>query len=210
MKAYILKISIIMSIITIIYLTLSYFGLIRCILLPWKGTLSLAEKYIKKSKSQYCKNDKIVVSMFSSNGLEENLKTVINSILDQSIKIDSILIFTNEKISNITIPKYIEYTSQLLPSEIDYKYGNNIIPAILKEKSNNVIIIPIKNIIYGEDYLETLLEHSEKNPTCQIFNKNKDLLLFKIDNFSDNILEKSNQSFEKDWFIENSKNKLYI
>jgi len=209
MKKCLLVLSIIISIITLFTLILSYFGIIRYISVHFKETKNLAEKYSEKSKSNHFKDDKIVISMFSYDPFKENLKPVINSILDQTIKIDSILIFTNDKI-NKTIPKYIDYTSQLIPSETDYCYGNNIIPAILKEKSSNVIIIPIKNKIYGEDYIETLLEYSNENPDSCIFGGKNDLLLFNINNLSEDIHNHSNDTYSKEWFLKNMPNKVFL
>lgn len=209
MKKCLLALSIIISIITLFTLILSYFGIIRYISVHFKETKNLAEKYSEKSKSNHFKDDKVVVSMFSYDPFKENLKPVINSILDQTIKIDSILLFTNDKI-NKTIPKYIEYTSQLIPSESDYCYGNNIIPVILKEKSRNVIIIPIKNKIYGEDYIETLLEYSSKNPSSSIFSSKNDLLLFNLNNLGEDIHSHYNDTYSKDWFLKNLPNKVFI
>jgi|TARA_B110000261_G_scaffold13670_1_gene13784 hypothetical protein len=210
MKTNLLKISIILSVLTIIYLILSYSGIIRYISLHCKETLNLAEKYGNKTKSQHFKNNKTIVTMFSNDLFKENLKPVINSILDQSVKVDSILLFTSQETENKYLPEHIKYAVNVIKNEVNYGYGNNIIPAIFKEKEEGVIIIPIENKIYGEDYIETLLDKSVEKQLSQIFNQNNDLVLIKIDNLDNKFLEKNNKEYSKDWFFKNILNKNKI
>ena len=208
MKSFILKVSIFFSLLSIIYLVLSYNGYIRYFMLHFKDTRHLAENYSKKDKYTHYKDNKIVVSLYIDN-FKENLKPVINSILDQTVKIDSILIFTPENDID-KAPTYLQISSNIIPSVNNYSYGNNIIPCILKEKDSNVIIIPMDKKIYGEDYIETILEFSHTNPSCQIFNKDNELLLFKVDNFDKNIYSFNKQDYNKKWFMTKSLNKKEI
>lgn len=206
MKALILKLSIFFSILTIIYLILSYFGILRNISLYVKNTRDLAENYRYKKKSNFCKNNKIIIVVYSNNPSSDKLKCSINSILEQTVKVDSVLLVTN----NQNIPEYLKYVITPLPTDKDYGYGNKIIPPMLKEKEKNVIIIPIENKIYGNDYIETLLEKSQDNPNCQIFNQDNDLILYKTNNFSNDIISRDNKTFDKKWFYLKSKNKTNI
>jgi hypothetical protein len=207
MKALILKLSIFLSILTILYLILSYFGVLRNISLFTKNTRDLAEKYRYKTKSNFCKNNKIIIVVYSKNPASDKLKCAINSILDQTVKVDSVLLVTNNQEE---IPQYLKYVVTPLPIDKDYGYGNKIIPPMLKEKEKNVIILPIENKIYGNDYVETLLEKSQENPDCQIFNQDNDLVLYKINNFSNDIISRDNKIFDKKWFNLKSKNKITL
>tara|TARA_Y100000389_G_C17455906_1_gene518144 strand:- start:1078 stop:1740 length:663 start_codon:yes stop_codon:yes gene_type:complete len=209
MKPLVLKLSIFFSVLTIIYLILSYFGVLRNISLFTQNTLSLAENYRHKAKSNFCKDFKVVVVIYSKDPLNDKLKCTINSILDQTIKIDSVLLVNNNPNTD-KYPKYLNYVATPLCINKDYGYGNKLIPPMLKEKDQNVIIIPLENKIYGNDYFETLLKKSEENPDSQILNKNNDLVLFKINNFSQDIFSRDKKTFDKDWFVNNSKNTVVL
>lgn len=208
MKSILLKVSIFLSLVTIILLVLSYFEIIRYILLHCKQTKTLAENYSVKKK--YSTDRKVVVVIYTDNLLKQNLKPTINSILDQSIRVDYIYIFTPKSIHNKNIPKYIEYTSIIIPSETDYNYGNSIIPSILKEKSSDVTIIPIENKIYSANYIELLLEESDKSPDSQLFDDKDTLLLFKPDNFYDSVYYHNKKDYTKKWFVDKSKSKKVL
>ena len=156
----IILISLVITIISMIYLLLDLFGFIRYIKLYMFSTTKYIKDYKNLNKNY---KDKVVISLTTTPDNMKNIKYVINSLLDQTIKVDSIL---------LCIPYGSEYKVPIelkdAVSIIRCGKKGQLTPlnvAINNEgESTTKIIILGDNCIYGKDFIETLIETSNENP----------------------------------------------
>lgn len=173
-------ISLVSAFLTLIYTFFVYYGINRYFSLHLYSSESYIPSYQKIQKS----NNRTVVSLSSNSKNLNKIKPVINSLLDQTIKVDEIA---------LTIPYGTELPSYLDDIVTKYGVGNNygdcvsIVPVVLREGDKNTNIIVMKdNIVYGKDFIEIMLEESEKTPN-QIL-ESKHAYLIKPNFFDDSIL----------------------
>jgi len=121
----------------------------------------------------------------------KKITPVINSLLEQTVKVDLISI-TVPYGDKYKIPTKIIDGVSLLRTGQDYGELNALIPVVLKEGDNNTHIITVKdNKIYGIDFVDILIQNSLKYPNSIIYTNKKDILdgaLFKPKFFDDNII----------------------
>ena len=80
---------------------------------------------------------------------------------------------------------------------------NSIIPLLLKEKECDTIIIGLdNNVVYGKDFLELLLDESEKNQDSVIADNNKYAILLKPEHYGCEILERDQEKYDEKWFLD--------
>ncbi len=162
-----LILTLIITIISIVFIALSYYGIIRLCKLKIGSCESFAKDYIKLSKAN--SKFKIIISIYGTS--YESLKLTINSILDQTVRPDQIIISVPEG-TNINIGNYIKDNKIITIHDVPKKYKTccNFMSPLLSEKDGDTIIILVnENTIYGPDFVETIVEESEKNPNCIIY-----------------------------------------
>ena len=177
-------------VLSIVFIFLSYFGIVRYITIYCKSFDSYIENYRKIKAPE----EKVIVIIFNSKK-NSNIKNVIKSILDQTVKVNSICVYTpNEK----NIPENIKKIAQV--NVIDAKYNNlgGVISVLSTEGNADTNIISLQDdSIYGIDTLELLLEQSKKDPYKLVHFKQKDFtkgILFKPKFFDSKILEYDGKS----------------
>lgn len=165
-KKTIIIISLISAIISLIYVILKYYGLIRYVSIYLYPIESYSKNY--KNLDKIGKN-RIIISLTATPEEMKNLTPVINSLLDQTVKVDLI---------SCTIPEGNEYK---IPNKINdyisiFRCGedkgllNSIIPVVMREYESTTRIITLgASKIYGKDFIEILLEESEKHPEKIIY-----------------------------------------
>jgi hypothetical protein len=187
-----------------IYVILDYFGIIRYI----KLYLYSPEQYIKDYKKlDKIYKDKVVISLTTTPDNMKKLKPVINSLLDQTVQVDLISLCIPEGNDEYKLP------SELKDAVAIFRCGNDqelnpLISTIMREgESTTSIIVLGDDYVYGKDFVETLIEESNKNPNDIICVGNsinlKKGALFKTDFFKEDFLEKNNQTpdeFVNDYF----------
>ena len=192
---------------------LTYFGIDRYTLLQiHKNNEKLTQKYIENySKLEKHKiKDKVIISTYTTPERINKIRPMINSILDQTVKVDEIGIVIQEDKKYI-FPDYLNKIVKFFPAGKDYGKGNKIIPILFKEKECNTTIIALDdNIIYGKDFIQTLLEERDKNPGFVIVDNNHTCLLFKPENYGCEILKRDRDIYDEKWFLENTKNSKII
>jgi hypothetical protein len=190
----------VLSIIGLLYLILSYNGIIRYFNLHFTNTELLIEKYKNIPKLG---NDKIIISF---EWKDNNIKSFMNSLLDQSIRVDDIGVTTNNENSN-KIQK--NNLLNIYTYSKDYEKCGNMINCILREpEANTKIILLDSDMVYGDDFIETLVSESNKNPD-KIICGNKDKsekngILIKPKFFDTNIT-KYQKGMSKNWLEQNAK-----
>lgn len=157
--------SLIFSIVSLVYTICVYFGLTRyiemCVYSP--------DTYIKKyNKLDSGDKDRVIISITTNKPIIK-LKPVINSLLDQTVKVSLI---------TITVPYGDKYDlpDELKDSVLLYRTGKNygdatcLIPVIMREGEKNTKIITVgDDTVYGKDFIESLLNESKEFPDKVIY-----------------------------------------
>jgi choline kinase len=147
---------------------------------------------------------KVIVSIYTDN--INKIKNVIKAVLDQTVKIHSIHVYTSKEEH---IPEYLQKIAQVNIVNKKYKKLGNVIPILSSEGDGEVTIISIQDDhIYGIDTFELLLEQSKKDPYKLIYFKNKDYtngILFKPKFFDIDILDYDGKTSYTDWINNNLK-----
>lgn len=209
-KLTIIIFTIISTIISLLFIFLSYFGLTRYVSCYFKNTYKLIEKYSKLPKAS---EQRVIISFTSTPDKVKKLKPFINSILDQTVKVDLIAFVTTPESNNekYDIPKYIKDIAILIPSGRKYGKGTKIISMLLREKECDTIIIALdENRIYGQDFIYTIVEQSNKHPKSILIDKQGSVMLLKTDHFDCDIINRENEKSDNDWFLSKCKNSKII
>lgn len=169
-----------LSILSIIISILSYYGIIRYIKLYLSKSV---DKYTENYSSlPLASNDKRVIVILSVQN-EDELKTIyptINSLLDQTVRINQIFLVLPCK-SNCNVPENLtKVVTVVQPGKTYDDTYQDIISILHREKENDTIIIKVSNgVIYGNDFIENLLEISESASDFVIKDKANLFLLVK-------------------------------
>jgi hypothetical protein len=153
----------VLSILASLFYTLfEYYGGMRYIKLRTTENL---ESYIS-SYSSIDKHDKtrVVVSFFSSPGELKKLKPMLASLMDQTVRIDEISLCVPLNTRDEDIPDFVKKICLIykIPNNTD---GACILSTLMRERESDTDILFLKNnIIYGKDFIETVLyTKSDKN-----------------------------------------------
>jgi len=131
------------------------------------------------------KVDESIIISVSTNDIN-SIRPMLISLLDQTVRVDRILIniVNSDKVINDEYKKIFS----IYNSHIDYGYGNSIVPILLREKCDDTRIISVlNNIIYGKDFVETIVNVSNENPNCAII-CNDDAILYKCNFYNISML----------------------
>ena len=198
-------ITVITTILSLLFIALSYFGITRYLSLH----LYSCERFIEKYKDLPKASDSRVVLTFTTTPEKLNkLKPMINSLLDQTVRVNQIiLVIPNYDKDKYIIPDYLKNIVTIIPSGKNYGEGTKLIPTLLREKDSETIIIAINdNIIYGKDFLQEMIENSNKNPNTIILENNNNAVLVKPNCFNIDVINREKEKFDNVWFISKAKN----
>lgn len=156
-----------MSFLSLIFSILTYFGIIRYINMYLFSTSSYANSYKNLERA---KNDKVVINIRISPDKDNISPAVINSLLDQTVRVDEINIFSDKP---FTLPD----TKGIVKKHKTYKNYCSDIPCIMKETNKNTIIIFLNDkTIYGKDFIQDITESETTNCAISCGNLNKTIL----------------------------------
>ena len=198
-------ITIISTIFSILFIILSYYDILRYISLCYTNS---CEKFIKNYSNlpKASENYKVIISFTTTPERINKIKPMINSLLNQSVKVDSILLITQYNKKYI-IPEYLKDIVIIIPAGKNYGEATKLIPCLLKEKESDTIIISIKdNYIYGEDFIETMVDNVNDNFKIPLTDIKNTCIVIKPNYYDYNIVnynEKTNNF--NNWFLKNNK-----
>jgi len=171
--------TIVISLISLSQIVLSYFGIIRYIIIQMKGNESYMSNYSKLPDS--VKDKRVVLSFSLEPSDMDNVKPMLNSILDQTVKVDAIFATVKQENKEL-VPEWVKKIAVILPSGKDYGDCNNIVPILLREKEEDTIIITLQNdVVYGKDFIESMVDESINHPKASIQDTKGLALLVKPD-----------------------------
>ena len=207
----IIAIIIVSTIVSLLYTFFSYFGINRYLMCYVQNSDSLIEKYSKLPKEF---DDRIIISFSTTPDKIHKLKPFINSILDQTIKVDliaMIIIQDEDNPNTYDIPKYIKNVANVFPAGREYGKGTKIIPMLLREKECGTIIIALdENKIYGQDFIYSIIEEYKKYPDSVLIDSKGYAMLINSEHFGCDVIDREKENFDNDWFLSKaSKNKTF-
>ena len=169
-KKTIVIISLLSAIFSLIYVLLNYYGLIRYFSLHIFPT----ERYIKNYQNlDKIGNNRTIISLTVTPEQMMKLTPTITSLLDQTVKVDQISI-TVPYGDQYRLPYKIKNDVSVFRCGKDQGILNCLIPVIMRETESTTHIITLAgDKIYGKDFIEELLETSEKHPDKIIYENNK-------------------------------------
>jgi hypothetical protein len=163
--------SFILTLISTGYIFLSYFGIVRYFTLQIQPIETYSKEYQNLEKAS--KKDKIVISLGSNRSQIDNMKSMLSSLFDQTVKVDEIAVNVPPDCVDL-IPRYMNKYTSVYKLGADYGQNNNIIPTLKREKDKNTIVIILENnIIYGKDFISELVDKF-----LEIEKKEKNLIMF--------------------------------
>ena len=206
-KKTVIIITILSTILSIIFILSSYYGIDRYLSLHMKSCENFINKYSYLPKAS---TNRVVISFSTTPEKINKIKPMINSILDQTVKVDAIyMVLLADK--NYNTPKYITNVATVVLAGKDYGGGTKIIPILLKEKECDTTIIAMNdNVVYGQDFVFTMIEELKKNPGVVLIDKKGDVMLVKPEYFGCDVINREKESFDNDWFINQSKHNKVI
>jgi hypothetical protein len=148
-KQALLKISIIVSVIMIF---ISYFDLYRYFIMHYKDPITYLKNYNGLETAD--SDCKVVIFINRKNNKLLNSAT-INSLLDQTVKVDEMCIVVPLDEDKTSYPKYLNV----------YSSDNEFKCTMKRERNSTTKIIVVENgIVYKPDFVEELVEYSKENP----------------------------------------------
>ncbi len=194
-KSTILSLTIISTILSIIFILVQYYGIDRYGEMYFRDPSYFIENY---SKLPNAKEGRVVITVSTTPEGILKMSPMINSILDQTVKVDLISLVTLPN-KTYNIPKYIESVAVVFKAGKDYREATSLVPMLLREKECDTTIIALKdNIVYGKDFVEFLVEESKKKPDSVIVDKSNTAILVKPEHFGCDVVD--TDQFTDDWF----------
>lgn len=176
-KNTVMIISIISTTISMIYIILSYLGIMRYIYLlsSFSSIDDFANEY--HSLEKVSKSHRVIISMSVNDKNISKMKPVLKSILDQTVKVDEISINIPHYLKD-KIPDYLSKYSNTYNTINDYGDCNTIIPTLIREKDKDTIVIFLTpEFIYGQNFISDIYDEyiklSKNNSKLILHNKCK-------------------------------------
>lgn len=153
---------VILTLISVAFSVLLYLGLIRYIRLHMINPQNQAEKY--KSLKYPTKHVKTVATTAAETVDSPGLKASLNSLLDQTVRVDLIVVNVPENIRK-DMPPWLRMCSIVGMAGDEYDCGGLCtIPTLLREKEADTILIVVEpGYVHGKDFIQTVLEAYEEH-----------------------------------------------
>jgi hypothetical protein len=172
-KKTIIIISLVSAVFSLIYVLLNYYGITRYLGLYMFSIEGYTKNYKKLDKIG---KHKLVISLTATPKLMTNLSHVIKSLLDQTVRVDLISVVVPYG-NNYQLPTNLKNSVSVFRCGQDKQLLNCLIPTVMRESESTTRIITLgSDTAYGKDFIETLLESSEKYPNKIIYENNKDVI----------------------------------
>jgi hypothetical protein len=188
---------IIFSLFAIIICLILYYDIYRYIKIHFDDESEYVNKYRKLKKYQ---NSRVVISLTTVPERVKLLKPVIKSLLDQSVKVDQIVLNLPKmcKERPYDVPDDLKNMCNIFTCGRDYGPGTKFIPTILREQEADTIIIMLDDdYIYGYKFIETLLDEYNRNPDCAIILK--EAILLKPEFLDTSVIYTNKKYIDNDW-----------
>jgi hypothetical protein len=165
-----ITITIIITILSTIVIIIQYFDLFRYYKLRHEEISHYIEKY--SDVKPYKLKKSIIVSLNTTPDRIGKIKPVLNSLLDQSIRVNKIIVNVYSKSSEpYELPENYKKVGIFNNIKKDYQEKPNLSILNNEGESETKIIFLSDKTVYGEDFIETLVDESDNNPDSIIHTK---------------------------------------
>lgn len=170
--------SLLVSILSVVWIILTYFGIVRYISIHCRSPESWIESFQKLEKAG-TKGERVVANITIKNKSDlEKLPKAVASLLNQTLRIDEIGVNLPKSLG--PLPKGLDKIVRTYPISLTTCEKDDCLPSVLREGNINTLIINVQpDIVYGIDYIEDLIDLSVQNPDTVIVDKKKQILLIK-------------------------------
>jgi hypothetical protein len=120
----------------------------------------------KKSK------DKVILSFTTTPDRVKDITPMLVSLLDQTARVDQIAMNIPEKCNDCSynVPNEYKNICNIYTVGKDYGVGTKYVPTLLREDNCGTKIILIDdNKIYGKDFIEKMIQESDKHPDKAVY-----------------------------------------
>lgn len=124
-----------------------------------------------KNVGKKCK-DKVILSFTTTPDRVKDITPMLVSLLDQTARVDQIAMNIPEKCNDSEYDVPVEYKDicNIYTVGKDYGVGTKYVPTLLREDNCGTKIILIDdNKIYGKDFIEKMIQESDKYPDKVIY-----------------------------------------
>jgi hypothetical protein len=196
--------SLIISAISLVYIILMYFGIIRYLKLHVKTAESYITGYSSLDKAN--EEGRVIISFTTTPKRIGKIRPMLLSLLDQTVKVDQIALNIPYKYQDdeYEIPREFTDILNVFRASKDYGTAIKFVPTLLREGETGTNIIYVSdNYIYGADFIETIVNASKENPDVAIHTKNSmresEAVLIKPEFFNTEVLGHEQTEFPEDW-----------
>jgi hypothetical protein len=171
----------IFSIVILIFIL--YICIPRHVKLRFRNTFSLGQQYMNLPR---CSAKKTIIYFYLNKADIKNFKQTLNSILDQSHRVDMINVIADESIQDNEIPLYISDVSIVSRCRKKHYFKN----LIRKEKEAFVNILFLKaSFVYDKNFINSIIAETEnkESPVCT-----PQYIYTSTEMFDENIFQKKN------------------
>lgn len=187
------------ALLSLIYVLFGYFGINRYLSLHMFSTESYRKNYSKLDQAS--EKERVVIVMTTTPDRHNKIKPTINSLLDQTVRV-------NEIAMNIPYGenKTLEqYKNVILTYNHSLPYGEvaKLISTLFREGEETTKIILVNDdMVYGKDFIEEMIEESNKHPDKVITAKDlnsKHGILVKPKFFNQTVIDYDGKSTHTQW-----------
>lgn len=149
----------VVTVISVLYILSVYFDVIRYIRVHSKNRLKNSKKYASLPKAS---DSRVVLSLGPNEERVGKLYTTLNSLIDQTVKVDQICI--NVPYS-FKVPEEYNEVANIYRTGVDYKEAAKYKPTLYRETDKNSTLIYLRDdVVYGKDFIENILRVANENP----------------------------------------------
>jgi hypothetical protein len=152
------------SMLYLVYIIVDHFGYCRRYELYTKPTEHFLTKYKTKTRAKGPKT----IACFTTDD-PSTIRPFVNSLLDQSAKLYEIVAIIKYKNMG-KIPEDLKKILSVHGYSKDYGDASSVICSVLREpEADTRIIITDPTVLYGKDFVQEMIDASEKNPNKIIY-----------------------------------------
>ena len=198
----IIILTLISTLLSLTMIFLSYFGIVRYLTLHVSSVDGFIEGYKNLPKAS---EGRVVVSFAVDPNKMDRLKPMIASLMDQTVRVDQVVIVLPLS-SKAQISAYVKKIAHILPSGRDYGDCTGLVPTLLKEKECDTTIIMLDpEVVYGKDFIEVMVEESEKKPNTVLTDVKETAILVKPEYYGCKVIDPKKDKYSLNWFKSQSK-----
>jgi hypothetical protein len=165
-KKTVLIISLILSIFSLLYFVTEYYGCHRYVKLHLNNTDFYLKNYTKLVKAA---KDRTIICFSATPEQMASMGPFLNSILDQTVRVDEIMLIIPYK-NMSKVPEKFKKILSVHGHSKNYDNAANLICSVLTEpEASTKIIVVEPNMVYAQDFVENMVSNSDKNPNKIIY-----------------------------------------